>query len=80
MKDESPNLSRISKLFADRDSLPTEEGLRKRQQFAVTLVCGTDVAASYILQLSVVTAAEIATRCVPDCSTTSLVNGERHRR
>ena len=66
MKDESPNLSRISKLFADRDSLPTEEGLRKRQQFAVTLVCGTDVAASYILQLSVVTAAEIATRCFPD--------------
>ena len=59
MKDESPNLSRISKLFADRDSLPTEEGLRKRQQFAVTLVCGADVAASYISQLSVVTAAEI---------------------
>ena len=66
MKDESPNLSRISKLFADRDSLPTEEGLRKRQQFAVTLVCGADVAASYISQLSVVTAAEIATRCFPD--------------
>ena len=66
MKDENPNLSRISKLFADRDSLPTLEGLRKRQQFGVTLVCGGDVAASYMLQLCVVTAAKIATRCFPD--------------
>ena len=65
MSDENPNLSRISKLFADRDSLPTEEGLRRRQQFAVTLVAGTDVAASYMLQLSVVTAAKIAVRCFP---------------
>ena len=65
MKDENPNLSRISKLFADRDSLPTEEGLAKRQQFAVTLVCGADVAASYMSQLSVLTAAEIASRCFP---------------
>ena len=65
MKDENPNLSRISKLFADRDSLPTEEGLRKRQRFGVTLVVGADVAASYMLQLSVLTAAKIATRCFP---------------
>ena len=65
MKDENPNLSRISKLLADRDSLPTEEGLRIRQQFAVTLVAGADVAASYMLQLSVLTAAKIAVRCFP---------------
>ena len=65
MKDEGPNLSRISKLFADRDSLPTEEGLKKRQRFRVTLVVGADVAASYMLQLSVLTAAKIATRCFP---------------
>ena len=65
MKDENPNLSRISKLFADRDSLPTEEGLRIRQQFGVTLVAGADVAASYMLQLSVLTAAKIAVRCFP---------------
>ena len=66
MKDENPNLSRISKLFADRDSLSARDGLRKRQQFEVTLVCGTDVATSYMLQLCVLTAAKIATRCFPD--------------
>ena len=66
MNDQNSNLSRISKLFADRDSLPTWDGLRKRRQFGVTLVCGTDVAGSYMLQLSVLTAAKIATRCFPD--------------
>ncbi len=66
MQDEKPNLSRISKLFADRDSLPTWDGLRKRRQFGVTLVCGADVAGSYMLQLAVLTAAKIATRCFPD--------------
>ena len=66
MRDGNPNLSRISKLFADRDSLPTSDGLRKRQEFGVTLVCGADVAASYMLQLCVATAAKIATRCFPD--------------
>ena len=65
MKQANPNLSRISKLFADRDSLPTEEGLRNRQRFAATLLCGADVAASNMLQLSVLTAAEIASRCFP---------------
>lgn len=66
MKDKSSHLSRISKLFADKDCLPTKEGLRKRRQFEVTLLCGTDVATSYMLQLSVLTAAQIATRCFPD--------------
>ena len=66
MQDENSNLSRISKLFADGDSLPTLEGLRKRQQFGVTLVCGADVAGSYMLQLCVLTAAKIAIRCFPD--------------
>ena len=65
MKDGTSDFSRISKLFADRDSLPTQEGLTKRQQFAVTLVCGPDVIASYMSQLSVLTAAKIATRCFP---------------
>ena len=65
MTDEKPNLSRISKLFADRDSLPTLDGLRKRQKFGVTLVCGGDVAGSYMLQLCVLTAAKIAARCFP---------------
>ena len=81
MKDENPNLSRISKLFADRDSLPTEEGLRKRQRFGVTLVVGADVAASYMLQLSVLTAAKIATRCFPGAVRVALpvqVGGATH--
>lgn len=65
MKNNSSELSRISKLFIDRDSLLAKDGLKKRQQFRVTLVCGTDVAASYMLQLSVITAAEIASRCFP---------------
>ena len=63
MKNGGPSHSRISKLFADRDSLSAEEGFRKRQEFTVTLVCGADVAASYILQLSVLTAAKISERC-----------------
>ena len=37
----------------------------KRQQFVVTLVCGADVTASYMSQLSVLTAAKIAKRCFP---------------
>ena len=45
--------------------MPIWDGLRKRQQFGVTLVCGGDVAGSYMLQLCVLTAAKIATRCFP---------------
>lgn len=66
MKSNSSELSRISKLFVDKDSLPTKDGLRKRQQFKVMLVCGADVATSYMLQLSLITAAKIAFRCFPD--------------
>ena len=66
MKSNSSELSRISKFFVDKDSLPAKDGLRKRQQFRVTLICGTDVGTSYMLQLSVITAAKIAYRCFPD--------------
>ena len=45
--------------------MPTCDGLRKRQQFGVTLVCGGDVSDSYMRQLCVLTAAKIATRCFP---------------
>lgn len=58
-------LSRISKLFVDRDQTNTADALARRQQHAVTLVCGGDVAQSYTLQLAVLTAASIATRCFP---------------
>lgn len=65
-------LSRISKLFADRDSLRPEEALARRKSFTVTLLCGADVEHSYTLQLAVLTAASIATRCFPGAVRISL--------
>src|ERR1700730_9089176 len=58
-------LSRISKLFVDRDQTSVETALARRREFAVTLLCGEDVAGSYTLQLEVLTAAGIAIRCFP---------------
>jgi hypothetical protein len=58
-------ISRISKLLIDRDQLEADVILARRQAFAVTLCCGADVAASYSLQLAILTAAAIATRCFP---------------
>jgi len=57
--------SRISKLLVDRDETSIQHALAQRQQFAVTLCCGEDVAKSYVLQLAVLTAANIANRCFP---------------
>ncbi len=59
------DLSRISKLFVDRDAETPEAALSRRMGFGVTLVCGEDVAASYTLQLAVLTAARIGIRCFP---------------
>lgn len=59
-------LSRISKLFIDRDQASAEAALARRQDHAVTLCCGDDVGSSYTLQLAVLTAASIASRCFPD--------------
>lgn len=58
-------LSRISKLFVDRDDQHPDAALTKRKQFRVTLLCGADVTDSYTLQLAVLTAASIAARCFP---------------
>jgi hypothetical protein len=58
-------LSRISKLFVDRDQTSAEAALARRKEYTVTLLCGEDVAASYTLQLAVLTAASIAVRCFP---------------
>jgi hypothetical protein len=58
-------LSRISKLFVDRDQATPETALALRKQHAITLLCGEDVASSHTLQLAVLTAASIATRCFP---------------
>ena len=72
MKGNDTTFSRISKLFTDRDALPIQEGLRKRQDFSVTLVCGADVAESYMSQLCVLTAAKIAARCFPGAVSVAL--------
>src|SRR6266403_77702 len=58
-------LSRISKFLIDRDQDSAETALARRQSFAVTLLCGDNVAGSYGLQLAVLTAASIAIRCFP---------------
>jgi hypothetical protein len=59
------NLSRISKLWVDRDELPIGDARAKREHYAVSLLCGPDVCRSRTLQLAVLTAASIATRCFP---------------
>lgn len=58
-------LSRISKLWVDRDQLSPKDIMARRRQFTVGLICGDDVAGSATLQLAVLTAAAIAVRCFP---------------
>jgi hypothetical protein len=65
MNENRTEFSRISKLFLDRDQATVEEALSRRQSYSVTLVCGRDVADSYVLQLAVLTAAGLANRCFP---------------
>lgn len=72
MSNSDLQLSRISKLFVDRDQANAEAALARRKGYNVTLLCGEDVAASYTLQLAVVTAAGIATRCFPGAVQISL--------
>lgn len=65
-------ISRISKLLIDQDQAEANAVLARRQAYAVTLCCGDDVAESYTLQLAVLTAASIATRCFPGAVRTTL--------
>lgn len=58
-------LSRISKLLVDSDEISVGEAQARREQFAVTLRCGPDIRQSRTLQVAVLTAASIATRCFP---------------
>jgi hypothetical protein len=58
-------LSRISKLLVDSDEVSAGEAQARREQFAVTLLCGPDLDQSRTLQVAVLTAASIATRCFP---------------
>src|SRR6266478_9951234 len=72
MSNSDLQLSRISKLFVDRDQANVETALARRKGYSLTLHCGEDVAASYTLQLAVLTAAGIATRCFPGAVQISL--------
>lgn len=65
MNQDHIQFSRISKLFLDRDQTGTAEALTKRSGFEVCLLAGPDVADSYNLQVAMVTAARIASRCFP---------------
>ncbi len=75
MNSSGIHLSRISKLFLDRDQATLEETLARRQRHAVILHCGPDVEQSYTLQLAVLTAANIASRCFPNAVKVSLASG-----
>lgn len=58
-------LSRISKLWVDRDQLKIVDVQAMRERNTITLLCGADVRESRTLQLAVLTAASIASRCFP---------------
>lgn len=75
MNSSGIHLSRISKLFLDRDQATLEEALARRQRHAITLYCGPDVQQSYTLQLAVLSAANIANRCFPNAVKVSLASG-----
>ncbi len=68
-------VSRISKLLIDRDQSDAGDVLARRQRFTVTLLCGGDVSKSYVLQLAVLTAANIASRCFPGAVRAALPPG-----
>lgn len=59
------SISRIDKLFADRDNIVPEIANSRRRSFSIDIRCGDDVANSYTLQLAAITAANIASRCFP---------------
>src|SRR5690242_4141101 len=77
MGTEPTGISRISKFFADRDHTLQTDALVRRQQYRLTLACGADVAGSYVLQLAVLTAAKIASRCFPGAVTVTMSDNAR---
>lgn len=59
-------LSRIDKLFVDRDAVEPQTARAHREAFRVAVGCGPDLAGSYTLQLAALTAAALAKRCFPN--------------
>lgn len=68
-------LSRIDKLFVDRDAVEAQVARVRREAFRVAIGCGPDLAGSYTLQLAALTAAALAKRCFPNA--VSVVLDER---
>lgn len=58
-------LSRIDKLFVDRDQAEAAAARTRRENFHVAVACGEDVARSRTSQALLLTAANIASRCFP---------------
>jgi len=65
-------LSRISKLFVDQDGEYPDSSLRRRSEHCIQLCVGDDVAESQVLQLAVLTAANLASRCFPGALTVQM--------
>lgn len=68
-------LSRIDKLFVERDAVGVQAARVRREAFRVAISCGPDIAGSYTLQLAALTAAALAMRCFPNA--VSVVLDER---
>ena len=58
-------LSRIDKLFVDRDGTEAGAARARRKGFTVAICCGSDAEGSYTLQLAALTAVCLAVRCFP---------------
>lgn len=73
----SLHLSRIDKLFLDRDGTDAADAYSRRERYSVVLACGADVGASRTLQLAVLTATAIASRCFPGAVRVALHTASR---
>jgi hypothetical protein len=62
----SNDLSRIDKLSLDRDGADPREVGRRRAARGLDIVVGSDVAASYTLQLALLTAVNLGIKCFTD--------------
>lgn len=58
-------LSRIDKLFVDRDAADAAKARARREGFTIAIACGRDLERSYTLQLAALTAVSLAARCFP---------------
>lgn len=62
-KIETDSLSRIDKLFLDKGDIPLEEAIRRRTQHGIYMLAGTDLKESVGLQLALLTAVNLASKC-----------------